>query len=235
MNKKEVEKLFQLDLLEYTNDKTLSNISFLAEFSYYLTGSWSGGAGALKQSVEIGLSSSREAKNALKEYFKQVKDTSDKFNRFIFELYTDGTYKAEYLWDEKLIKKQRLETFVIIPQWLNDKMISLLWELGYGETWTTGFFKFKIQNGEVLFSGYVEDNGIKKNIKEDILQKLSYCGVKDTLLENYELTNSGEIKELWNKSWNTLIINCPHNDLDLKKDVEYLWEELFNPNTTPNQ
>lgn len=218
MMKKEIsEKIKQLILLSFENNSFDS-----IRYSRFFTENGSEGTSySVKNGVETGLKPHGELSEILTIYFKSVKDNIwERFNKFLFEVYADGSYTASYLWDEELIKTQQLKTSRVIPQMVNDQMISWLWEIGYKTKWKNAIFSFFIKNQEVIFEGFFVDKGIQKTIPEVPPQ----C-IKDIIFTDYQMTNYGLLKDVWGKPWNKLVIRCPHNDLNLDKDVDYILEE----------
>jgi hypothetical protein len=76
-----------------------------------------------------------------------------------------------------------------------------------------------VVNEEVIFRGTISNQKVNNILIEYELPKF----VADGILEHHKETNTGELKEHY-KPWNKLIIRCPHNDIDLDKDVEYILE-----------
>lgn len=221
MNKEEVNQFVKKELLAILQGKEYEKTMFLAEFSYSMNGSFKGGGGAIKLGIEIGVDISNELMDIVVDYFKSVKDNIlERFNKFLFEVYADGTYTASYLWDEELIKTQQLKTSRVIPQMVNDQMISWLWEIGYKNKWKEAIFSFSIKNQEVVFEGFFVDKNVQKIIPETPPQQ-----IKDIIFTDYQMTNHGLLKDVWAKPWNKLVIRCPHNDLNLDKDVDYILVE----------
>jgi hypothetical protein len=233
MDKTIVEVLFKEGLSKYLEDSTLSNISFSAFFSVSMTGSWSGGAGAIKNGISIGLDSPDNAEDALKKYFKQIKDTPERFNKFRFELQTDGNYRAEYLWDEEYILQQHLWTVNQMPEWFFDKLTQRLEYWGYGNDWQTGQIVVKVRENEVFCEAYIVENEQKITVTQDIVIEFEDYEFRSDILGNYQMTNFGILKDLWQKGrWNTFVIHCPQKDnktgirfLNEERDIEYIWEQ----------
>jgi hypothetical protein len=160
----------------------------------------------------------REPHNRDKENFEE------RFNTVNIMLHRTGQYEVNYNWDTELIIKQSQALADVTPMWLNDRMISLLFNEGYGDetNWNKGEFTFVIKSNQVEFQGVLYKNGEKiKSIKSPLNQTII-----EGILDHWKLTNEGSLKNIW-KPWNKLTIISPHNDIDLDEDIEYQLVDLL--------
>jgi hypothetical protein len=148
-------------------------------------------------------------------------DPSTRFNKVEFEVYRDGSYTANYYWDEAEDKAQKLKTAEVFPHWLNDRMISLLFSAGYGdeESWQNGVFRFTVMPPDVN----VKIKLYNQEVASEAFVTLPQFIIED-IISHYEITNNGLLSDTWQK-WNIIILKSPHNTLDLEKDVEYRLED----------
>lgn len=153
-------------------------------------------------------------------FFSYKDDIEKRFNKVEFEIYQDNTYKANFYWDDAEVKKQKSQWAFVLPQWVNDRLISLLFSAGYGEidSWQKGVFTFQIKDKQLSFEGIIFNKEESTKVHVSLPDYLI-----EGILEHYEITNEGLLADEWSK-WNTIIIRSPHNSLDLNKDVEYSLE-----------
>jgi hypothetical protein len=167
--------------------------------------------------THIGLVSS--SKKLLREYQNQTKtDLGNRFNKVEFEIYKDGTYKANYYWDEAEDKDQKLKTAELFPIWLHERFLQFLFEAGYGDNsnWQKGIFKTHINKERNI---NIETTLYNKDIAFSADPKFPKY-VYESVLHHYEITNHGLLSNVF-KKWDTLIIHSRYTSVDLEKDVEY--------------
>lgn len=159
----------------------------------------------------------------LREYFIQVKYDSQKhFNKVDFEIFRDGSYKANYHWDDAEAKNDKLKTAEVFPLWLHDRFLQFLFEAGNGDidNWQRGVFKVKINNDKSVVVEAILFNDSKPfDARLDFPQ-----AVYDGIMSHYKITNNGSLSDGWQK-WNTLIIHTRRTSVDLEKDVTYSLEQ----------
>jgi hypothetical protein len=153
-------------------------------------------------------------------YTSKKDSLTERFNKITYKIYVNGNIESEYIWDAEFYLKDQLAVIRVFPQWLNERMIMLMFESIYKKKkWDSAIFEFKVVDDEVIFKGTVSNKKTNNIFIEYELPKF----VADGILEHHKETNIGELKEHY-KPWNKLIIRCPHNDIDLDKDVEYVIE-----------
>lgn len=228
-----INNIVKLDLMQGLSSQNLEKVIFEYEFSHSMDGSGNCGTTGYTKNETVFVPYSDELYNKVHEYFLQVKDTPERFNKFIFELYADGTYKAEYLWDGEYILQQHLRTANIMPEWFFEKLTQRMEYWGYGDDWQTGQIVVWVKDNDVFCETYIIENGQKILVTQDIVTEFENYEFKSDILSYYEMTNFGILKDVWQRGkWNKFIIRCPEKDLktgmrflDLDKDVEYIWEE----------
>jgi hypothetical protein len=122
----------------------------------------------------------------------------------------------------KETKLQLLSSADVFPQWVNERIMSLIYETEfpngpterdddgdslYVSTWDRGVFTFRINKGKI-------DSDIllcKGENERRIEVPLPGYFIK-AMFEHHEITNTGILKDNW-KPWNKLAIHSPHNDL----------------------
>lgn len=150
--------------------------------------------------------------------FNQVKeDSALHFNKITLSIKSDRSYHITSWWDDEEVKKDKLAWSNVLPQWLNDRLLSVIYQAGYDDkiNWQRGEFTFTIQQSKLNFDGIIYDG--QTPVPIDIrLPNFVVEGV----LDHYQITNEGILKDQW-QPWNQLIIRSPNNSLDLDKDVTY--------------
>jgi hypothetical protein len=90
---------------------------------------------------------------------------------------------------------------------------------------------FEVRNGEALFDIYsvnsknqklpveLKEMGVMFNVGDDLVYFEKYW--KSRLLNHYEETHNGILKDVW-QPWNKIVIRIPPNGyLDEKEDIDY--------------
>lgn len=152
-----------------------------------------------------------------KAFLAAKADEKSRFNKVEFEVYSDSTYQVSLTWDDEEVRKNKLAWSNVIPQWVNDRLISLLFSAGYGDeaNWQRGVFIFTIQQDKLSFEGTIYNDQTPMIVQVKLPDYL-IVGI----LEHYQITNEGFLKDQW-QPWNQLEIRSPHNSLDLDKDITY--------------
>lgn len=167
----------------------------------------------------------------LREYFTKVKDDEKKhFNKVKFEIFRDGTHKANYYWDEGIIDEQKRKKAQNMAGWLAQRIPTMIAYQGYA-LYDQFHFKGDIINNEDdaneygsydgwrngVFTFDFRDNNLKTDIEVEkatgrVSIPLNYeeWFIND-LWEHYEITNKGMLSNEW-KPWNVL-------EIKLEKDV----------------
>jgi hypothetical protein len=155
----------------------------------------------------------------LNDFYLQSQLSEDtRFNRITLKITSDLKIESKYFWDQEYYLKDKLQGVRVFPQWLNDRMLILMFEKFYkNKKWDSAIFEFQVFQGTVIFKAVVSE-GQSNNIKiEKPLPKFE----SESILLHHKSMNEGELKD-YCKQWNTLIIKSPNNDIDLDRDVEYL-------------
>jgi hypothetical protein len=90
----------------------------------------------------------------------------------------------------------------------------------YVSTWDRGIFTFKLENSRVIPEIILYKNDIARIAD---LERPTYF--IQALVEHYEITNQGILREAW-KPWNKLAIHSPHNDLPYSGMAEHVFYTL---------
>ena len=175
----------------------------------------------------------KEVRKLVKSYFDSVKENPEnRFNKVEFEINQNGTSQVRYRWDDEHFKKDQMDTARVFPQWINDRMISLIYSYEfpngptakdedgdsvYISTWDRGIFTFKVTDKRIES----EITLYKGEVARTAHLKLPDYFI-DALLEHHEITTNGILKHEW-KPWNKLVINSPHNDLPFSKMDEHVF------------
>ncbi|SKC50911.1 hypothetical protein [Ohtaekwangia koreensis] len=174
----------------------------------------------------------REVRKKINSYFDEVKgNLSKRFNKVELYIRKNEEPSIKYAWEDEQYKKDKLDSARVFPQWVNERMMSFIYEQEfpngptardedgdplYESTWDRGFFTFKITDGNVDCDVLL----FKDEIPRSINLTLPEYFIK-AMLEHHELTNVGILKGDW-KLWNKLVIISPHNDLPYVKMDEYV-------------
>jgi hypothetical protein len=178
----------------------------------------------------------KEVRRKIKVYFDEVKETpTNRFNKATLSIRQGEEASIQYAWEDETFKKDKLESAEVFPQWVNERITSLIYETEfpngptekdedgeplYVSTWDGGVFTFNISKGKI-------DSDIlvyKEENERHIEISLPGYFIK-AMREHHEITNSGLLKDDW-KPWNKLVIHSPHNDLPSSKMNDHVFYSL---------
>lgn len=223
----ETKELFEIEM----KDSGFDQGKFV--INYTESGGSSSSGYVMKEGEEINESLPKEIRKLIKNHFDVTKeDASDRFNRAELEILPEGIFLVRYSWEDEQARKDQLASAKVFPQWINDRMISLIFTLEfpsgptdldddgdpvYVSTWDKGIFTFIIKNRILDWEIELFKDETSRKLKFEIPDYIT-----NALLEHYDITNSGNLKEEW-KGWNKLVIVSPHNDLPFNNIDEHVF------------
>jgi hypothetical protein len=161
-----------------------------------------------------------DLENSIKSYFKSqfiqnnqllgYNEGVDKWNKAIFEYSKDGTLKSEYVWDNAQKIEEEKSTAYHFCHWLQRRLTTMMYEeSGFDKRkWDRATGEFWVNDQEVKFVGKAFN---KRNQESLININLESWDVRKALIEHFEITNNGILKDFW-QPWNKLTIRVFQDD-----------------------
>lgn len=202
------------------------------EINYKESGSSSSSGYVVKSGIRESKFFPKPVKRLLNDYFNLNKEEGKfNFNRVVLS-YENNKINITYEKDDSLDQDNLHKQHILFPQWINDRMMSLIYEFEfpngptekdedgdplYISTWDNGVFIFKIDEKTLSTDIKLEQNGQFRSL--DIPFPDYFI---NAILEHHEITNTGVIKDRW-EPWNRLELRSPHNDLPYGRFDEFVF------------
>lgn len=223
---KEVLNLFKDEIDQIGVDEAAFTIS------YTESGNSSSQGYIVKGGIRENAPLPRGVKRKINSYFDEVRnDQQKRFNKVELYIKRNEDPLIKYAWEDEHYKKDKLDSAKVFPQWINERVMSLIYEQEFPEgpkttdedgdpvyesTWDRGIFTFKVKNGNVDCHILLYRDGNTRNLNLNLPDYFIRA-----MLEHHEITNVGLLRDDW-KSWNKLVIISPHNDLPYSKMDEHV-------------
>ena len=176
----------------------------------------------------------------LDNLFKQNKNSPIRFNKVEFEVFKDGTYKADNYWDDGVVDEQKRRASKNMSDWLSQRIPTMISTQGYAlyeqfrfegdvlhnekdaslysskKGWINGVFTFDFRNENLKITIEVE----KITGRVELPIEFPDWFDKD-LWEHHNITNNGLLSKDW-KPWNVL-------EIKLEKDIGHQGGKSIEP------
>ncbi len=164
----------------------------------------------------------------VKNEYKKLLNTANKFNYFKVLIDKELVVTITQEWRESDFIEQKNNSALVFYDWINERMMSIIYENEfpngptakdidgdplYESTWEEGKFTFRVEGKYIKPHIILIKDGIER------VMNLEYPDFFfPAILEHHEITNTGELKDLW-KPWDTIKLISPHNTISiLEKD-----------------
>jgi hypothetical protein len=149
--------------------------------------------------------------------FKKLFPTNEKFNRVKFEILKDETYTVDYYWDQEAYLEEKQKSAKNFSDWVNWRLETMIYEAGYGDfdKWQYAISEFSNINGTLHYTGKIY---VDNTAEELVLTFPQY--MIDSFMEHFEITNNGILSHLWPK-WNKLTVESHHEIYDIEQHEKY--------------
>jgi hypothetical protein len=200
----------------FSQNKALSSYCFTIIFS---TGGGSTSTGVLSWPEKtVSQAPTKQIRALIRAYYEATQtDAGRLFNKVNFEVFSNGTFTGTYTWDDDEVKNEKVAWANVFPQWLNDRLLSILFEAKYGNErdWQNGVFNFTVRSSNIQFEGVIYSQDKSEKVQITMPEYLT-----EAILDHYHTTNEGDLNGDW-QPWNQLEIRSPHNSINLDTDVSY--------------
>ena len=235
MNKIEIEKIIVGKVLEVIKPKrTFDNLLINGYYQTAFGGSiplYKDGEElymALDEFVEIyGL-----LRDDFQKYFSELHSNNNRYNlpqwnTLNFEIKSNGEYLSKYWYDEERVISEKSSIAKDFPHAMANHLVNhyLFVNVKFKRKFERIIWTFWIKDGLPYFELY----SINKKNQNFVIELLNWYeeSSKKALLEHYETTNNGILKDVW-KPWNKIVIRIPPNGyLDEKEDIDYYLDDVL--------
>jgi hypothetical protein len=171
-----------------------------------------------------------ELGDLLQALFLNYAEEGKVFSDVEFEINSDESYTSRYWFDEERLYREEYEGALRNAKDFNHAMASYLinHQLSYLQIFKRKFeriiWTFGVENGVSYYELYSIN---KKNQKLPIELEEKYDKtVKELILEHYEVTQNGILKDVW-KPYNKIVISIPPNGyLNENEDIAYYLDDV---------
>ena len=219
---------YKCDIGRDLNQKPYQDIVFLKgtkEGSFFIS---------YETTIEVG--------NFLQEILLHFAKEDKIYSDIEFEINPDGSYTSRYWFDEERLYKEEYNLAILrakdFPHAAANGLVNYhFFEIKFKRKFTRIHWIFEVKNGEAFFDIYsinqrnqilpieLEATGVTPfNIGSEIVYFDKFW--KYNLLEHYEATNNGILKDVW-KPWNKIFISIPPNSyLNENEDIAYYLDDV---------
>ena len=247
MNKTEIERIIVNKTLEVSKSKIVfDNLSI---DGYYRNG-FAGSIPMYKNDslIDVSLDDFMEMYDLLiddfQKYFSELHLNNNHYNlpewnTVHFEIESNGEYLSKYWYDAERVISEKVSIEKDFPHAAATNLVNYhFFDIKFKRKFTRIHWTMEVKNGEAFFevcsinkknqllSIDVSVNGTQLYRVDG--KSLYFGGFwKYKLLEHYEATNNGILKDVW-KPWNKIVIRIPPNGyLDEKEDIDYYLDDVL--------
>jgi hypothetical protein len=183
-----------------------------------------------------------EVGSLIQKIFLQYIEEGKIYSDVEFEINPYRSYVSRYWFDEARLLKEEYDTAMLsakdFPHAAATNLVNYyFFEIKFKRKFTRIHWIIQVKNeGEAFFEVYLvnqrnqklpvelQETGLMFDIRNQIVHFEKYWKYK--LLEHYEVTHNGILKDVW-KPWNKIIINIPPNGyLNENEDIEYYLDDV---------
>lgn len=173
-----------------------------------------------------------------KKYQEEINNEANRWNTYTLKIQPNGQCDSIYWYDLDTDKHYKLQSAKDFPHAAATNLVNYhFFDTKFKRKFTRIHWTMEVKNGEAFFEVY-SINEKNKQLPIDVSVKgtqlyqgdsksLYFEGFwKYKLLEHYEATHNGILKDVW-KPWNKIVINIPPNGyLNENEDIAYYLDDV---------